>query len=136
MKNSEIIKRLNDLFDEEIANYPDEDLLKEVNESNEPLFERNLKYIRKLNTKAKASLQKGWWENTKLEIEKIIQKIGKETMDEHFLSQPQYAELLSLFSKFEEITEEDVRSMMTDKKMLEILNRLKEEINDDKNSDE
>ena len=97
MKNSEIIKRLNDLFEEGIANYPEEDLLKEVNESTDPLFERNLKYIRKLNTKAKAKLQKAWWTNAVLEIEKLIQEVGKGGMIEQLLNQPQYKELDAVY---------------------------------------
>lgn len=136
MKNSEIIKRLNDLFEEAIANYPEEDLLKEVNESDDPLFERNLKYIRKLNTKAKAKLQKGWWTSAKLEVEKLIQEIGKGGMIEQLLNQPQYEELAAFFSKYEEISEEDKQSMMTGRKMLELLKQLKEETKDEKNPDE
>lgn len=136
MTNREIIKRLNDLFEEAIANYPEEDLIKEIKENPDPLFDRNLKYIRKRNTIAKANLQKVWWNSAKEEIERLIEKLGKSGLIETLLKQPQYKELAGFFSKYEEISDEDKESMMTDKKMLELISKLKEETKNEKDSNE
>lgn len=136
MTNYQIIKQLNELFEEAIVNYPEEDILTNTNELNDPAFDRNLKFIRKLNTKVKAELQKNWWGSAKAEIDRLFQEMGKSNLIGQLLQKPQYQELGTLFSKFEQVSEEDKASMVTDKKMLELLRQLKKEADNETNSDE
>jgi hypothetical protein len=134
MKNREIINRLSELIEEAIINYPDDELLKEFQEQPDPDIDRNLKFIKKLNTVTKAKLQKGLWVTVKEEIDRLIQEVGRSEFLDGLLRQPQYKELLGFFSKYKEVNEEDRQSMLTDRKMLDLIKKIKEELRDEKSS--
>ncbi len=125
MKNVEIINRLNALIEEGIINYPEEELRKEMQGTTDPDFERNLKFIRRLNTNAKARLQKGVWETAKEELDKFIRETGSELLTK-LLGQPEYRELGLFFSKYENINEEDKKLILTEGMMLELIKKIKE----------
>lgn len=134
MQNLTIINRLNDLFEEAIANTPSEDLFLEEDVTSDPAFNNNLKFIRKLNTIAKSNLKKKFWENAKEEISKLIKEVGKSSLLASLLGEPEYKEVNAFFSKFQNVSDQDKESMLLDTKMLELIRKLKSEFKDEENS--
>jgi len=129
------LKYLDELIEEAIINLPDEEILEDVRNYPNPDFQKHLTYIRRLNTKAKADLQKGISAKAREVLESLIKEIGQNQLLRELLSQPKYKELApQLFSKFEEITEEDKESMLTDRKFMELVREIKKDIENDKNS--
>lgn len=136
MNYSEIIKRLNELIEEAIIKLPDEEVLEDVRQNPNPDFQKHLTYIRKLNTKAKANLQKQVSAKAKEILDNLINEIGKNEWLKELLSQPKYQKLApQLFSKFEGITEEDKESMLTDRKFMELVRELKKDMENEENSE-
>lgn len=135
MNNSEIIKRLNELFEEAILKLPDEEVLEDVKQNPNLSFQKHLTYIKRLNTKAKAELQKGVSAKAKQILENLINEIGKNEFINKLLAQPKYQALAPLlFSKFKGITKEDKESMLTDRKFMELVRELKKDIKDEENT--
>ena len=135
MNNAQIIKRLNELFEESIIMLPDDEVLADIKENPNPAFQKHLTYIKKLNTKAKAELQKGVSSKAKEILNNLIEKLGKEELIEKLLAQPKYKELSTqLFSKFEKITEEDKESMLTDRKFMELVKQLKKDMDNEEDT--
>ncbi len=136
MNNSEIIKRLDEFFQEAIIKFPDEEVLEYVKQNPNPAFQKHLIYIRKLNTKAKAEFQKGVSAKAKEILESLISEIGKNELINRLLAQPKYKTLApQLFSKFEDITDADKESMLTDRKFMELVRELKEDMENEGNSE-
>jgi hypothetical protein len=135
MKNSQIIKHFNILIEEAIINAPDDDILKEIGDNLSPFFTTHLKKIKRLNTKAKAEIQRQKMNTAK----ELFKKIKKGLPDGDYLNQllelPKYRELQGvLYSKFEKNTEEDSLTMMMDAKLLELLEELNKDIENEENS--
>lgn len=136
MNNSEIIKRLNELFEEAIIQLPDKEVLEDVRQNPNPAFQKHLNYIKRLNTIAKAEIQKGVSAKAKGIIESLINEIGKNELINQLFAQPKYKTLApQLFSKFEGITEDDKESMLTDKKFMELVRELKKDMENEGNSE-
>ncbi len=135
MNNSEIIKQINELFEESILNLPDEDILKEIESNSEIDFKRHLKHIKKLNTQAKANLQRSTSEKAKEILNDLINQFGKSELLSRLLKQPKYQELnLQFFSKHEGISNFDRGSTLIDRKLMELIRELKEEIEDEEDT--
>ena len=135
MKNSEIVKRLNELFEESIIRLPDEEILEDVRQNPNADFQKHLVYIKRLNTKAKAEHQKGVSSRAKEILENLINEIGKNELINKLLAQPKYKTLApQLFSKFEGITPEDKESMLTDRKFMELVRELKKDMENEGDS--
>ncbi len=136
MNNSEIIKRLNELFEEAIIKLPDEEVLEDVRQNPNSVFQRHLNYIKRLNTKAKAEMQKGVSAKAKEILESLVNEIGKNELINRLLAEPKYKMLSpQLFSKFEGITEEDKESMLTDRKFMELVRELKKDMENEGDSE-
>jgi hypothetical protein len=133
MDNASIIDRLNELFEEAILNQPDEEVLEELKLNPDPSFATHLKYIRKLNTQARAKLQKGIFANVKDELDKMISKAGENEFIRTLLAKPEYKLILALHSKYEGTSKSDEEAMVIEKKMLELVKELKAELGNEKN---
>lgn len=134
MDNASIINRLNELFEEAILYRPDNEVLEEIKQSPDSSFEKHLKYIRKLNTQAKAKLKKGFFSSVKNELDRLIKEAGENEFLNSLLAKPEYQNILALHSKYEEMTKNDEESMLIEKKMLELVKELKKELESEKGS--
>jgi len=135
MNNTETIKRLSELFEEAIIMLPDDDIANYVKENPNSDFDKHIMYIRRLNTKAKSEMQQSLTTKAKEILESLIREIGKNQFVEDLLAQPKYQKLApQLFSKFENITEQDKEEMLRDRKFMELVRELKEDLKNEKNS--
>lgn len=135
MNNFEIIKRLNELFEESIIELPDEEILEYVEKNPNPAFDKHLAYIKKLRTKALADKQKNISTKAKELLQNFMSELGDSTLLNSLLTQPKYQQLIpSLFSKFEGISEGDKESMLKDKKLMELIQKLKKDIENEQNT--
>lgn len=134
MDNASIINRLNELFEEAIINKPDEEVLEELRINPDPSLETHLKYIRKLNTKAKAGLKKGFFSNVKEELDRLIGEAGQNEFLRSLLAQPEYQQVLALHSKYEGASKSDEEAVLIEKKILELVKELKKRLRDEESS--
>ncbi len=136
MNYYDILKHLDELFEEAIINFPDEEILEDLKQRPNSNFQKHLTHIKKLNTKAKATMQKRISNRAKEILDNLINEIGKNELLTKLLDQPKYQKLApQLYSKFEEITEEDKESMLTDRKFMELVRELRKDLENDKNSE-
>lgn len=134
MNNSQIIKQLNDLFEESIIMLPDEEVLEDIKNNPDPAFKKHFNRIKRLNAKAKAEAQKSISSKAKEMLDNLINYTGKSAFMKQLLGQPKYSQLnKQLFSKFEKITEEDKESMLEDRKFMELIKELKQDLNNEIN---
>jgi hypothetical protein len=106
----------------------DEEVWEELNANSDPQIDRHLRTIKQMQTKLKAASNKQRFiqviEQLQLLKEKGIGELRK-------LIQPnEEAKLIPLFSKFEELTEQDQAAIMEDQELLELLEILKTRIDD------
>lgn len=135
MNNTEIIKRLSELFEEAIIMLPDDDILNYVKENPNREFDKHIMYIRRLNTTAKSEMQQNLKAKAKEILESLINEIGKNQFVEDLLAQPKYKKLApQLFSKFERITEQDKEEMLKDRRFMDLVRELKEDLKNEGNS--
>lgn len=135
MKNTQIIKHFNTLIEEAIINTPDDNILNEIENTSNPIFAKHLKKIKRLNTKAKAELQRQKMDKVKELFEKLKNGLSNGDFLRQLLEQPKYQQLQGmLYSKFEKNTKEDNLSMMMDAKLLELLEELNEDVENEENS--
>ena len=106
----------------------DEDVLKELQENPDPQIEKHLVKIKQLNAKLKAQANVSRFQKVKEQI-KVLKELGLEEFKK--LIQPQEeAQLIPLFRKFEEITEEDEASILEDQELLRLMEILNNRAND------
>ena len=135
MNNSEIIKRLNELFEESIIHLPDEKVLEEIEQTPKDYLQPHLNYIKKLNAKAKAKMQKSISTRAKEILEDLINEIGTNELVNRLLEQPKYQQLkVQLFSKYKGLTEEDKGSMLTDRKFMDLVKELKKDLENEEDT--
>ncbi|WP_339706757.1 hypothetical protein [uncultured Kriegella sp.] len=135
MNNTETIKRLSELFEEAIIMLPDDDIANYVKENPNNDFNKHIMYIKRLNTKAKSEMQQSLTNKAKEILESLISEIGKNQFVETLLTQPKYQKLApQLFSKFENISDKDKEEMLKDKRFMELVRELKEDLKNEGNS--
>ncbi len=106
----------------------DEDVLKELQENPDPQIEKHLIKIKQLNAKLKAQVNVSRFQKVKEQI-KALKELGLEEFKK--LIQPQEeTQLIPLFRKFEEITEEDEASILEDQELLRLMEILNNRAND------
>ena len=134
MNNKEIIKRLSELFEEAIIRLPDDDVANYVKENPNSEFDKHIMYIRRRNTKVKSELQQTLTAKAKEILDSLISELGKNQFVADLLAQPKYQKLApQLFSKFENITEQDKEEMLKDEKFMELVKDLKEDLKNEGN---
>jgi len=135
MNNTDTIKRLSELFEEAIIMLPDNDVADYLKENPNNEFDKHIMYIRRLNTKAKSEMQQSLTTKAKEILESLISELGKNKFVEDVLAQPKYQKLApQLFSKFENISEQDKEEMLKDRKFMELVRELKEDLKNEGNS--
>jgi len=128
METKYIINRLYDLMIEANLNRPDEEVLIEINEKKDTDIDEYISRIQLYRTKSKAVLNKHRFKQAKNELIELIDKYHGKLSE---LFNPQEYELLQRFHrKYENSTEKDEQSMMENKKLLELLRKLKDDVND------
>lgn len=132
MNNSDIIKQIYALFEESIIKITDEDFLDNTEQDNHPNFNNHLNYIKRLNAKSKAGLQRSISHQAKEILNTMIAKIGKTELVSQLLSNPEYQELkFLLHSKYENTSKKDEEAIIIEKKLSELIKKLKEGSNEE-----
>ena len=107
---------------------PDEDVLKELQINPDPQIEKHLVKIKQLNAKLKAQANVSRFQKVKEQV-KALKELGLEEFKK--LIQPhEETQLILLFGKFEEITEEDEASILEDQELLRLMEILNNRVND------
>lgn len=137
MNNYIIIKRLDELFEAVIFEQPDEDVLESVGDSIPNEFIKQLNYVRKKNAQVKASLKRSLNQKAQELLDKIIADIGNNNFINSLLAQPKYQRLSTeLFSQYENISEQDKESMLKDRRLMELIRELRNDLKNEKDSKE
>lgn len=106
----------------------DEDVLAELHANPDPQIEKHLLKIKQLNTKLKAQANKVRFEKA-IEQIKILKQKGLDEIKK--LIQPhEQAQLIPLFRKFEELTQEDEAAILEDQELLHLMEILKDRIDE------
>lgn len=106
----------------------DEDILAELQANPDPQIEKHLLKIKQLNTKLKAQANKVRFEKA-IEQIKILKQKGLDEIKK--LIQPhEQAQLIPLFRKFEELTQEDEAAILEDQELLHLMEILKDRIDE------
>jgi hypothetical protein len=116
-------------YDEE-----DEAMLKKEKIDIDQIFQKNVMLFRQLRTQARAELNKAKHNRVKDFLLKL--KAGIESNVEEYkkianeiFSKPKFAELQPMFRNFNEITEQDKKSILFDSKLLDLLGEIEAEYN-------
>ena len=126
-KNEKIFETIFHLFQEASLQKSDEEILDELEESLNASYNKNLTLIRRLNTKAKAKIQKDIADEATNSLKDLIGGLGSEQFfNQISLKNPSLQ--TQLFSKFESMTKEDKESMLTDSKFLDLVRDLRSNI--------
>ena len=126
-KNEKIFETIFHLFQEASLQKSDEEILDELEESLNASYNKNLTLIRRLNTKAKAKIQKDIADEATNSLKDLIGGLGSEQFfNQISLKNPSLQ--TQLFSKFESMTKEDEESMLTDSKFLDLVRDLRSNI--------
>ena len=104
-----------------------EKVLAELYEQGEnPVIKRNLKFIKKKNIEAKAQIKKTKFQ----QAQKLLSSLKKENGDELFetikntLGKKKLVQFDALYRKFKNFNDEDIKSMLQDEKLIEIMRQL------------
>ena len=127
-KAAEILNNLYGLITDINYNKPDEDVLSDLKEKPEPFVEEQLMRVKRSIAKHKAeahrvSISLAWNEFLKLK-EKGVEELQK------ILTPAEQLEYAKLFRKFDGLTKEDEDSILEDKQLLKLLERIKDQPND------
>lgn len=128
MENKHIINRLYELMIEANLNRPDEEVLLEIEKSNDPDIDRYLSKIQFYRTKSKSIINKSRFSHAKEELARLVSEY-KGRLSEMF-SGEEYDLILRFHRNYKQSTEKDEQSMMENKKLLELLKKLKDDLND------
>lgn len=106
----------------------DEEVLKELQANPDPQIDRHLTRIRQINAKARAEASHIRFAKAKEQLALLREK-GIEEI-KRLITPQERLQLAPLFSKFEEMTKEDVESIMEDQELLKMLELLNKRINE------
>lgn len=106
----------------------DEDLLAQMNVSEDPFIQEHLKNIKRLSAKYAALENRKQYHALKDEFQKLKEK-GVEELKK-LLKPEEVVELQPLFRKFEEITPEDEEEILEDQKFLQLIEHLKKKLDE------
>jgi len=130
MSNEQLLKVIDNLYEEAIINKPSHEVFMELTQNPNDTSSRNLPFIKRLNAKSKSTLRQNKTQKAMDKFKSMVEKFGGvKEFAESLLNKPQHEELrMQLFSKFENLTEDDKSSMMLDQKLLELLEEIDDEI--------
>lgn len=103
-------------------------ILEELNDSEKERVERHFKKIKLLKTKYKAEANKRYFQKA-IEQIKTLKEMGMEELKK-ILKPEEQLDLVPLFRKFEEITENDKASILEDTELLSMIELLKERMDE------
>lgn len=129
LNTKQVLSNLYGLMMEINYHRPDEDVIDELRQKQDPQLDKHLLRIRQLTTKLKAK-------ENQLRFEKALEHIAKlkeKGLDElkKLISPQEQAQLVPLFRKFEELTEDDEASILEDQELLLLVEVLKNKIDED-----
>jgi len=130
MNNKLIVDRLYEIILEANLNKPPEEVLIELDKNPDPEIEKYLGKIRFYRTKTKSIVNKTRFSAAKAELVSLINSYG-DSLKELF-SGEEYELLLRFHRNYKESTEKDEQSMLEDKKLLELLKKMKNDLDDRK----
>jgi len=128
MKNSDIINRLYELMIEANLKKPDEEMLLEIDSTNDSDVEKYLSKIKFYRTSSKSIINRNRFLSAKRELMKLITEYKGKLSD--LFSGEEYDLLLRFHRNYKESTEKDEQSMMENKKLLDLLKKLKNDLNE------
>lgn len=105
----------------------DEEVLHGIDVKADPYLNQALTFIRQLNTKAKAQVNRSRFSNAQQMVEELISKAGN-NLDAFFnglVSEPENKEILAFFRNFQSLSDADKQAMLRDTKILEIISKAK-----------
>jgi len=128
-KAKEILNNLYGLMMEINLHRADDDILAELQQHNDPQIDKHLLKIKQLSAKLKI-------EENKLRFKKAIEQITilkKKGIEElkKLLEPHEQVQLIPLFRKFEELTEEDEYEILEDQELLNLMEILKDKLDDE-----
>lgn len=111
-------------------NRSDDEIMHGIDIKADPYLDQSLSFIRQLNTKAKAQLNKSRFNYAQQMLAELLNKTGDNLEDflKGILSEPENKEMLAFFSNFQSLSETDKKAMLLDNKILEIISKAKNEL--------
>jgi len=128
MNNKEIIYKLYEIIMEANLHKPEEEVLEEIHQNPDSDINKYLIKIRLYRTKAKAITNQHKFSKVTEELSELINSAGDRLKE--LLSVEDYSSLLRFHRNYKEFTEKDKLTMIEDKKLLELLRRLKSDMDD------
>ncbi len=106
-------------------NRTDEEVLANLNS---PVIERNLKYIKKKNLKAKAQLNKSRFQQAQELLNSLKKEQGEKLLEniKGALEKKEQLQLDALYRKFQDLTSDDIKAMLEDEKLIEIMQHIEQ----------
>lgn len=129
-KTREILNNLYALMMEINLHRADEDVLAELYQHNDEQIDKHLIKVKQLSAKLKIEENKLRFKNA-IEQITILKNKGIEELKK-LLEPHDQVQLIPLFRKFEELTEEDESSVLEDEELLHLMEILKDKLDDTK----
>lgn len=128
MENRTIINRLYELMLEANLNKPNEEVLVEIEKEKDPDVDKYLSKIQFYRTKSKSVINKNRFSTAKDELVNLINEY-QGRLSEMF-SGDEYELLLRFHRNYKESTKKDEQSMMENKKLLDLLKKFKNDLDE------
>ena len=130
MNNKFIVDKLYEIILEANLNKPDEEVLEEIQKYNDPDVDKYLNKIRFYRTKTKALVNRNRFYKAGEELLNLINSYGDRLKE--LFSGEDYDLLLRFHRNYKGSTDKDKQSMLEDKKLLELLRKVKNNLDDRK----
>lgn len=129
MNKENILKHLDNVIEEMIIDYPATNLKAEQELDHALNFQGKLDFIKRKNVIAKATIKKGLFNQAKELLVKFLDHETSRNILKKLMDQPKYQGLnFQLYNNFKETSEEDKIATLSDQKLLELLQEVKEKL--------
>lgn len=125
----QVISNLYGLMMEINLHRTDEDVLAELQSSNDPQIDKHLLRIKQITAKVKADATMVRFQKALEQIQLLKQK-GLDELKK-LIKPEERAELIPLFRKFEELSKDDEAAIIEDQELLQLMEILKDRLNDE-----
>lgn len=125
MDNKKIILNLHKISIEANLQKSQEEVLEILDENPNSNFDKYLQMTKQYKTKARAKLNKSRYTRAKDEVVKLIDKTGSKIKE--LFTDEEYTEIVQFYNNHKNTSERDKESLLSNKKLLEILEKLKDE---------
>lgn len=131
----DFVNRLYGLIIEANMHRSDEEVVPEINLTNDVYYSNGLALVRQLNTKAKAHLNKSRFSQAQQLLNELLSKTGDnlESFFKGLTSEPESEKILALFKNYQSLSDADKQAMLLDNKVLELISKAKKNIDPPKN---